>query len=475
MDVQNTTVQTVLTKQVLDAIPAGRSHLTQAILVPGLTATQGAARGNLMDVGGTRNLQNTLMSIHGGRDGDTRVQIDGVRIGNMSGAGQWHNFVPDQGATQELVIDYGAVSAEEISGGLRINYVPKEGGNTFRATLFATAVNEDWQGTNITDELRAAGLGAPNALRRMYDINPNGGGPIIEDKLWFYASARFQENKNYVAGLYVNRNAGDPHQVAVRPGHRSTGNLLAEPGQRQRASDVAGRPEAQDHRFFYDQQRRPWNDIRPGAGSESASFWRFTAAANDAGQLDVPDDETAGCSRAGGRTAARTTTTRSRASRQPRDLIAVLEQGGIIPGLVYRGHAGAGASTAPFGAVHVPNLNTVLVQHLVRDRCPRPEVRLHRHVRLLDHRRPRHPGVGCLPVQQRRPEPDPDAGHAVREQDEHARRDRALRAGPVDDGQVDAHRRSPLRLAQLLLSGDRTSGPGRWRRTATSRPQQRNR
>jgi hypothetical protein len=102
VDVQNTTVQTVLTKQVLDAIPAGRSHLTQAILVPGLTATQGAARGNLMDVGGTRNLQNTLMSIHGGRDGDTRVQIDGVRIGNMSGAGQWHNFVPDQGPRRNL-------------------------------------------------------------------------------------------------------------------------------------------------------------------------------------------------------------------------------------------------------------------------------------------------------------------------------------------------------------------------------------
>ena len=151
VDVQNTNAQRALTKEVLDAIPAGRSHLTQAVLVPGLTTTQGAARGNLVDVGGTRNLQNTLVSIHGGRDGDTRVQIDGVRIGNMSGAGQWHNFVPDQGATQEVVIDYGAVSAEEISGGLRINYVPKEGGNTFRGNVFyATAVNEEWQGSNIT-------------------------------------------------------------------------------------------------------------------------------------------------------------------------------------------------------------------------------------------------------------------------------------------------------------------------------------
>ena len=115
-----------------------------------------------MDVGGTRNLQNTLVSIHGGRDGDTRVLIDGVRIGNMSGAGQWHNYVPDQGSTQELVIDYGAVSAEQISGGLRINYVPKEGGNTFRGNAFVTAVNEDWQGSNVTDDLKARGLGAPN-------------------------------------------------------------------------------------------------------------------------------------------------------------------------------------------------------------------------------------------------------------------------------------------------------------------------
>ena len=79
-------------------------------------------------------------------------------------------------------------------------------------------MNDDWQAGNITDELRARGLGAPNALRRMYDINPNGGGPIVEDKLWFYASARFQENKNYVAGLFVNLNAGDPTKWLLRAG-----------------------------------------------------------------------------------------------------------------------------------------------------------------------------------------------------------------------------------------------------------------
>jgi hypothetical protein len=358
VDVQNTTVQTVLTKQVLDAIPAGRSHLTQAILVPGLTATQGAARGNLMDVGGTRNLQNTLMSIHGGRDGDTRVQIDGVRIGNMSGAGQWHNFVPDQGATQELVIDYGAVSAEEISAGLRINYVPKEGGNTFRASLYATAVNDAWQGTNITDELEAAGLGAPNALRRMYDINPNGGGPIIEDKLWFYASARFQENKNYVAGLFVNRNAGDPTKWLYDPdpSQQEIFSLNQDSGNGRLTWQAARKHKVG---FFYDQQRRPWNDIRPGAGSEAASFWRFPRLRTTQASWTSPMTDRWLLE---GRWSNRGENyfDAYQGFTPARDLIAVLEQGGSIPGLVYRGHAGAGASTAPFGSVYVPSLNTLL-------------------------------------------------------------------------------------------------------------------
>ena len=89
-----------------------------------------------MDVGGTRNLQNTLVSIHGGRDGDTRVQIDGVRIGNMSGAGQWHNFVPDQGSTQEVVIDYGAVSPRRSPAACASTTCPRRAATPSRAIVY---------------------------------------------------------------------------------------------------------------------------------------------------------------------------------------------------------------------------------------------------------------------------------------------------------------------------------------------------
>src|SRR5206468_11740304 len=162
VDIQSTTLQRTLTKDVVDAIPAGRSHLDQAVLIPGLSSSQGATRGTLMDVGGTNNLQNTLVSIHGGRQSDTRLMVDGVRIGNIAGEGQWTNYVPDQGGAQEVTIDYSAISAEQITGGLRINLVPREGGNSFKGSLFATGVNSSWQQQNVTPELTSRGLGTPN-------------------------------------------------------------------------------------------------------------------------------------------------------------------------------------------------------------------------------------------------------------------------------------------------------------------------
>jgi hypothetical protein len=358
VDVQNANAQRALTKEVLDSIPAGRSHLTQAVLVPGLTSTQGSARGNLVDVGGTQNLQNTLVSIHGGRVEDTRVMIDGVRIGNMSGAGQWHNFVPDQGSTQEVVIDYGAVSAEQISGGLKINHVPRDGGNNYRGYFYGTFANEKWQGSNITDELKARGLGTPNSLRRMYDFNPSFGGPIKQDKLWFYTSARFQENKRYIAGVYTNKNAGDPTRWSYDPDLNEQGifSLNQDSGNGRITWQVAPKHKVTG---FYDQQRRPWDDLRPGATMEAVSWWRFPRLrTTQAGWTSPLTSRLLLEARWSNRGEIFQDVFEGTDPR--RDLIAVLEQGGSIPGLVYRGHAGAGSTTGPFTWNSMPNLNTLL-------------------------------------------------------------------------------------------------------------------
>ena len=53
VDIQRTTQQRVFNQQVIEAIPAGRSHINMVVLIPGLAATQ-PGRGALADVGGTK-------------------------------------------------------------------------------------------------------------------------------------------------------------------------------------------------------------------------------------------------------------------------------------------------------------------------------------------------------------------------------------------------------------------------------------
>ncbi len=122
------------------------------------------------------NLQTATFQIHGGRSTDTRVMIDGARIGNALATSSVTNFVPDNGSTREIAVEYAGVSAEQTFGGLRINLIPREGSNRLSGTFFATAVNDAWQQDNLSAELQQRGLPEPNRMKRMYDVNPSVGG-----------------------------------------------------------------------------------------------------------------------------------------------------------------------------------------------------------------------------------------------------------------------------------------------------------
>jgi len=273
VDVQSAQRQRVFSQDVLEAIPAGRSHINEIVLIPGVQAAQ-PGRGGLNDVGGTNNLQNTTFSIHGGRTSDTRLQLDGVRLGNVLSPGEFSNFVPDTGATQEVAVDYGAISAELAFGGLRINLVPKEGGNSFKGSLFATGVNGSWQNDNLTTDLQARGLPAPNRMKLAYDVNPSFGGPIKKDRLWFFASGRAQTNQNYVAGLYANLNAGDPTKWTYAPDLSNQAFFaITQKGINGRVTGQASQKNKLS--VYLDNQTRDWDDSRAGVSPESTVNYRF--------------------------------------------------------------------------------------------------------------------------------------------------------------------------------------------------------
>ena len=204
VDVQSTKRSNVIPAEVIDALPAARSQYLLAVLVPGAIKS-----GGVQDVGGTRSMQITTFSIHGSRPFDQRLMINGMTSRNLLSSAWASNFVPDMGTAAEVVIDYSSGTSESVGGGMGMNVIPKEGGNRFVGSFFVSGANGSMQSSNVTDELRAQGLTTPNKLKRVYDVNPSGGGPVFKDRLWFYASLRFQESSVFQAGAFANKNGGD--------------------------------------------------------------------------------------------------------------------------------------------------------------------------------------------------------------------------------------------------------------------------
>ena len=200
VDVQSVKQQRVINSEVISAIPSARTVQTLALLVPGVSTT------GTHDVGGTALLGQQQYSVHGSRTDDYRVLVDGFIMGN--GYQSYTGFIPNIGSTQEVTVQTGAAQADQWSGGVQLNVIPKDGGNGFKGSMFVNGATSSWQADNFTSRVKARKLESPNTLKRLNDINPAFGGPIKHDKLWFYASARWVDTKSYAGNAFYNKNAG---------------------------------------------------------------------------------------------------------------------------------------------------------------------------------------------------------------------------------------------------------------------------
>ena len=186
VDVVNNQTTFVANREVLDAIPtANRNTPARALLIPGTTVTP--------SVLGQYN-----MTVHGSSTTDMVIAIDGLRVNNLCGSGQFSGFYMNDASVQEVTFTTGAESAEMAAGGLRINSIPRDGGNTFSGTFLAYGAGSQFQADNRTDEVKAF-IGQPPGIAYDYQFNPSFGGPIKRDKLWFYFTYKYADHKIYVA------------------------------------------------------------------------------------------------------------------------------------------------------------------------------------------------------------------------------------------------------------------------------------
>ena len=158
VDTQSTQNQAVLNRQVLDVLPAARTMQGGAALVPGVSFySQGFV---------------STMSIHGSATADQHIFFDGMNIGqNLTGTGSQANGVTvNELAQTELVYDAGSQSAENALGGVRMDSIPKEGGNNFSGVWRTLGSKGSLQNDNITDELRPF-ISVNTQLDYSYDTN----------------------------------------------------------------------------------------------------------------------------------------------------------------------------------------------------------------------------------------------------------------------------------------------------------------
>lgn len=203
VDTQSSRQQHTLTEGDLDVLPSGAVGLqTLAYVTPGFAATQA-------DVGGTRDTwsaQGAYTFFHG-KTG-TRASFDGFRNQFFIGAADGSGHITDSGTIEELQLETTGLGAESGSGSTALNAIPKSGSNIFRGTIDGYFSNAAMHGSNLTDEIKAFGITGAAEVQKIYRIGAQLGGPIMQDKIWFFAAIGRWGSRVNQPGAFFNKLQG---------------------------------------------------------------------------------------------------------------------------------------------------------------------------------------------------------------------------------------------------------------------------
>jgi hypothetical protein len=210
VDTKSVTRQQVLSAEMLDALPSSRNFVTVARMIPGTTGGGSDVGGSvLQDVGAN-------LTVRGSNATDARITLNGISVMTLQAGGGLGGQQPDVGSASEIAVDTSSLAADLPSGGVRINFIPRDGGNTWKDSAFFTFATSGMQGANFSDALKAAGLATPNRMQKSWDLSESFGGPIKKDRIWFWASTHFNDVANEV-GVLSNANAFQPTKWTYVP------------------------------------------------------------------------------------------------------------------------------------------------------------------------------------------------------------------------------------------------------------------
>lgn len=196
VDVQTAVHSTVLNREAVDAIPTGRTIQGMGQLIVGISLS-------LPDTGGARAMQQTYMSTHGMTTANTTVMVDGMIVNGLQSDGAVQSYFNDA-MNQEVAYQTSGIGAETSGGGVRLNMIPREGGNTFSGDFKSAYRPDAFQSDGTSARLESLGVVPNNGnnIQKILDMTFSQGGPIKKDKLWFFGSARYFSVNNYIPNTF---------------------------------------------------------------------------------------------------------------------------------------------------------------------------------------------------------------------------------------------------------------------------------
>lgn len=190
VDVQSAKKAVALERELLDALPTGRTAQAFGQLIPGIINAA-------PDVGGSRAMSQVGMTIRGNSGKETTVMLDGIQLNGACGNGSTQAYSNTLSYEEMVFITTGA-GADVSSPGIVQNMIPRQGGNDMHGQVNWMYANRNWQAADLTPALIARGLQQGNKLYALGNLEGGVGGKFIQDKLWWFSAARRQYAYNQV-------------------------------------------------------------------------------------------------------------------------------------------------------------------------------------------------------------------------------------------------------------------------------------
>ena len=198
LQTDDVSVKTTISAQQIDALPnINQNPLLYATLQPGVVAEKSAHQTQSTDsfgIGPHARRVESLISINGGLGFTTDIQLDGIPI--LASDYNEEGITPNEESIQEVQVQSNTFSAEYGRGTGIVEYFSKSGTNALHGQAIYRirneALNANGYGNNFNHFVAAqTNPETTTGVRGPFKVNYYGGslgGPILKDKLFFFAS-----------------------------------------------------------------------------------------------------------------------------------------------------------------------------------------------------------------------------------------------------------------------------------------------